>query len=57
MSCKIGKTIIRDKRAGTRGNSVMYPGTNGPFPIRQSFKLENNFGTVGGKSFLNLVKL
>ena len=30
--------------------------TNGHTPIRQSFKLENNFSTVG-KSFLNLMKL
>ena len=29
--------------------------TNRPFPIRQTYKFENNFSTTG-KSFLNLVK-
>ena len=39
-----------------RVDLIRFPGSMDHSPIRQTFKFENNFSTVG-KSFLNLVKL
>ena len=47
---KVYKDILKTKPIKATGAEM------GHSPIRQSFKLEFNFSTVG-KSFLNLVKL
>ena len=48
-------TVLNGRHRGIR-KFIIQGDRNGPFPIRQTFKFENNFSTVG-KSFLNLVKL